>query len=65
MVARYLADVRQRRWIGWFSVLAWTVMLSGLLLATAALSLGKPSFEALRIYLGNLLAPSIFVVRKG
>jgi 4-amino-4-deoxy-L-arabinose transferase-like glycosyltransferase len=62
MVARFLADERRRRWIGWFSVLAWIVALSGLLLATAAHSLGKLSFEALRVYLGDLLAPSIFVV---
>jgi 4-amino-4-deoxy-L-arabinose transferase-like glycosyltransferase len=62
MVARFLADERRRRWIGWFSVLAWTVALSGLLLATAAHSLGKLSFEALWVYLGDLLAPSIFVV---
>jgi len=62
MVARFLADERRRRWIGWFSALAWTVALSGFLLATAAHSLGKLSFEALRVYLGDLLAPSIFVV---
>ncbi len=62
MVARFLADERRRRWIGWFSVLAWTIALSGLLLATAAHSLGKLSFEALRVYLGNLLAPSIVIV---
>ena len=62
MVARFLADERRRPWIGWFSALAWTVALSGFLLATAAHSLGKLSFEALRVYLGDLLAPSIFVV---
>jgi 4-amino-4-deoxy-L-arabinose transferase-like glycosyltransferase len=62
MVARCLADVRRRRWIGWFSVLAWTVALSGLLLATTGHSLGKLSYEALRVYLGNLLAPSIVIV---
>jgi hypothetical protein len=62
MVARFLADERRRRWIGWFSVLAWTVALSGFLLATASHSLGKLSFETLRVYLGDLLAPSIFVV---
>jgi hypothetical protein len=33
-----------------------------LLLATTGHSLGKLSFEALRVYLGNLLAPSIVIV---
>jgi hypothetical protein len=62
VVDRFLADERRRRWIGWIVVLAWTVSLSGLLLAMAAHSPGKLSFEALRVYLGDLLAPSIFVV---
>jgi Dolichyl-phosphate-mannose-protein mannosyltransferase len=62
MVARFLADERWRRWSGWFVALAWTISLSGLLLATAAHALGKLSFEALRLYLAELLAPSIVVV---
>jgi 4-amino-4-deoxy-L-arabinose transferase-like glycosyltransferase len=62
MVARFLADERRRRWTGWFVVLAWTVSLSGLLLATAAAALAKLSFEHLRLYLAHLLAPSIVVV---
>jgi 4-amino-4-deoxy-L-arabinose transferase-like glycosyltransferase len=62
MVARFLADERRRRWTGWFVVLAWTISLSGLLLATAAHALGELSFEALRLYLAKVLAPSIVVV---
>lgn len=62
MVARFLADERRRRWSSWFVVLAWTVSLCGLLLATAAHALGKLSLEDLRLYLANLLAPSIVVV---
>jgi 4-amino-4-deoxy-L-arabinose transferase-like glycosyltransferase len=62
MVARFLADERWRRWTGWFVVAAWTISLSGLLLATAAPALAKVSFEALRLYLAKLLAPSIIVL---
>jgi hypothetical protein len=62
MVAHFLANERRRRWSGWFVVLAWTVSLSGLLLATATYALGKLSFEDLRLYLADLLAPSIVVV---
>jgi hypothetical protein len=62
MVDRFLADERRRRWAGLFVVLAWTVLLSGLLLATAAHALGRLSFEELRLYLDKLLAPSIVVV---
>jgi 4-amino-4-deoxy-L-arabinose transferase-like glycosyltransferase len=62
LVARFLADERQRRWSGWCVVLGWTVSLSGLLLATAAYALGKLSFEEVRLYLAELLAPSIVVV---
>jgi 4-amino-4-deoxy-L-arabinose transferase-like glycosyltransferase len=61
-VARFLADERRRRWTGWFVALVWTVSLSGLLLATATPALAKLSFEALRLYLAYLLAPSIVVV---
>ena len=62
MVARFFADERRRRWTGWFVVVAWTVSLSGLLLATAAPALAKLSFEALKLYLAHLLAPSVVVV---
>ena len=33
--ARFLADESRRRWTGWFVALVWTVLLSGLALATA------------------------------
>jgi 4-amino-4-deoxy-L-arabinose transferase-like glycosyltransferase len=62
IIARFLADERRRRWSGWFVVLVWTVSLSGLVLTTAAHALGNLSFEALRLYLAELLAPSIVVV---
>ena len=62
MIDRFLSDERRRRWTGWFVVVAWTVALSGLLLATATYALARVSFEALRLYLADLLAPSIIVV---
>jgi 4-amino-4-deoxy-L-arabinose transferase-like glycosyltransferase len=62
MVARFLADERRRRWTGWMVVLAWTVSLSGLLLTTGAHALANASFESLRHYLADLLAPSIVAV---
>ena len=62
MADRFLVDERRRRWTGWFVVIAWTVSLSGLLLATAAPALAKLSFEALRMYLAGLLAPGIIVL---
>ena len=61
-VARFLADERRRRWTGWFVALVWTVSLSGLALATGAPALAKASFESLRLYLAELLAPSLVVV---
>jgi hypothetical protein len=62
MVTRFLADERRRRWSGWFVVLAWTVSLSVLLLATGDHALAKESFESLMRYLTQLLRPSIVVV---
>jgi 4-amino-4-deoxy-L-arabinose transferase-like glycosyltransferase len=62
MLTRFLADERRRRWAGWFVVIAWTILLSGLLLATTAPALAKLSVEHLRLYLAHLLAPSIIVV---
>src|SRR5919107_5508352 len=35
-VARFLADEGRRRWTGWIVVFAWTVLMSGLALATGA-----------------------------
>ncbi len=62
MVDRFLADERRRRWTGLAVVLAWIVLLCGVLLATASRALAKLSFETLRPYLANLLEPAIFVV---
>jgi 4-amino-4-deoxy-L-arabinose transferase-like glycosyltransferase len=62
MVTRFLADERRRRSTGWFVVVSWTISLTGLLLATATHALTKLSLEALRLYLAELLAPSIVVV---
>jgi 4-amino-4-deoxy-L-arabinose transferase-like glycosyltransferase len=61
-VARFLADESRRRWTGWSVVLVWTVLLSGLALATGAPALARASFESLRLYLAELLAPGIVVV---
>jgi 4-amino-4-deoxy-L-arabinose transferase-like glycosyltransferase len=61
-VARFLADERRRRWTGRFVVLAWTVSLSGLALATAAPALTEASFESLRLYLAELLAANSIAV---
>jgi 4-amino-4-deoxy-L-arabinose transferase-like glycosyltransferase len=58
---RFLADVRRRRWTGWFVTVAWTVLLSGMLLATAPSSLATLSFETLKPYLANLLEPAFVV----
>jgi hypothetical protein len=62
MVPRFLADESRRRWTGWFVVLAWTVSLSTLALAAGAPALAEASLESLRLYLAELLAPSIVVV---
>jgi Dolichyl-phosphate-mannose-protein mannosyltransferase len=61
MVDRFLADRRRRRWAGLLVTFAWTVMLAGLMLATAFHALGKVSFGVLRPYLANLLEPAIVV----
>jgi 4-amino-4-deoxy-L-arabinose transferase-like glycosyltransferase len=62
MVDRFLAEERRRRWTGWIVVVAWTISLSVLLLATAAPALAKATFESLRLYLAELLAPTTVVV---
>jgi 4-amino-4-deoxy-L-arabinose transferase-like glycosyltransferase len=62
IVDRFLAEERWRRWVGWFVVVAWTISLSVLLLATAAPALAEASFEAMRLYLAGLLAPITVVV---
>ena len=62
MADRFLASRRRRRWAGWFVTVAWTVLLSGMLLATATRALATLSFELLRPYLGNLLEPAVVVL---
>jgi len=62
LVARFLAGERRRRWSGWFVVFVWTISLTGMLLSVASQALGNLSFEGLRQYLAQLLAPSIVVV---
>jgi hypothetical protein len=62
MVARFLTEERRRRWIGRFVVVAWTISVSVLALATAAPALTKASFKTLRLYLAELLAPTTVVV---
>jgi hypothetical protein len=62
VVSRFLAEERRRRWVGRFVVVAWTISLSILVLATGSHKLAKASFESLRHYLAGLLAPSTIVV---
>jgi 4-amino-4-deoxy-L-arabinose transferase-like glycosyltransferase len=61
-VDRFLADERRRRWSGMFFAIAWTVLLSGMLLATASYALGVVSLETLKLFLADLLAPVMVVV---
>ena len=58
IVVRFLADERRRRCTGWLVVVAWTVSLSGLLLATAAPALADLSIEDLRLYLADSWRPT-------
>jgi 4-amino-4-deoxy-L-arabinose transferase-like glycosyltransferase len=62
MVDRFLADRRRRRWTGLLLTAAWTVSLSGVMLATASYALGEVSLEALREFLPLLLAPAFVSV---
>jgi 4-amino-4-deoxy-L-arabinose transferase-like glycosyltransferase len=62
MLARFLAEEHRRRRAGRFVVVAWTIPLALLLLATAAPALTKTSPETLRLYLAGLLAPTTVVV---
>jgi 4-amino-4-deoxy-L-arabinose transferase-like glycosyltransferase len=62
IIDRFLADERRRRWTGRFVVVAWTVLLTTMLLATASPALARLSFETLRRYLAWLLAPNLVVV---
>ena len=63
LISRFLANERRRRWGGWFVVIAWSVALSGMLLATATYALSKATFEAIRSYLVDVvLSPALVVV---
>jgi hypothetical protein len=62
MMDRFLAEERRRRWVGRSVAVTWTISLSILLLATAAPVLTRVSFETLRPYLSELLAPATVVV---
>jgi 4-amino-4-deoxy-L-arabinose transferase-like glycosyltransferase len=59
---RFLVEVRRRRWVGRFAVVAWTISLSFLVLATGSRKLAEASLGSLRDYLGGLLAPAAVVV---
>ena len=61
-VDRYLAGERRRRWTGIFLAVAWTILLSGMLLTTASYALDVVSLEALKLFLADLLAPITVVV---
>ena len=56
MVARFLADERRRRWIGWLCGTRLDRRAFWLAARHGSPPLGKLSFEALRVYLGDLLA---------
>jgi len=63
LVSRFVADERRRRWSSWFVAIAWSVALSGMLLATATHALGKATFEAIGVYLAHdVLFPAVVVV---
>jgi 4-amino-4-deoxy-L-arabinose transferase-like glycosyltransferase len=62
LLFRFLADERRCRWTGWSVVIAWSVALTGMLLATASRPLNSASLEALGAYLADLLAPAVVVV---
>jgi len=58
----YLAGEGRRRWTGRFVVLAWATSLTGLALYAGSPALAEASYEDLRLYLADLLAPAIAVV---
>jgi len=62
MVDRFLAGERRRRWGGWFVALAWTIALTGLMLATSSRALARATLESSGAYLSHVLAPALFVV---
>jgi 4-amino-4-deoxy-L-arabinose transferase-like glycosyltransferase len=62
LISRFLADERRRRWSGWFVIIAWSVALSGMLLATATYALGTVTIEAVKVYLANVVLSPVKVV---
>lgn len=61
MVDRFLSNERRRRWTGRFLTFAWVVALSGFLLSTGGAALAHLSFDDLRTYLAQRLAPNIAI----
>jgi 4-amino-4-deoxy-L-arabinose transferase-like glycosyltransferase len=61
-VTRFLAGGRRRRLVGLFVVVAWTISLSALMLATTGPALAEASLETVGSYLARILAPTAFTV---
>ena len=55
LVGRFLASERRRRWGGWSVAIAWTGVLSGMLLATAGHALEEVNLGDVRAYLANVV----------
>jgi 4-amino-4-deoxy-L-arabinose transferase-like glycosyltransferase len=62
MADRFLAGESRRRWIGRFLMVAWTISLSILMLATTGSELAKASPDTMGPYLAGILAPTAVVV---
>ncbi|MDQ3911364.1 MAG: glycosyltransferase family 39 protein [Actinomycetota bacterium] len=62
MADRFLAGEHRRRWIGHFLMVAWTISLSVLTLATTGPELAKASPDTVGSYLAGILAPTAVVV---
>jgi 4-amino-4-deoxy-L-arabinose transferase-like glycosyltransferase len=61
IVDRFLAEERRRRWVGRIMVVAWTISLSVLMLATTGPPLAEASPETVGSYLARILAPAAVV----
>jgi 4-amino-4-deoxy-L-arabinose transferase-like glycosyltransferase len=59
---RFLAGEHRRCWIGRFLVVAWTISLSVLTLATTGPELAKASPDTVGPYLAGILAPTAVIV---
>jgi hypothetical protein len=62
MADRFLAAERRRRWVGGFVVVAWTLLLAALMLATTGPALAEVSPETVASYLAGILTPAAAVV---